>query len=264
MSIKKTPTLNTEILFQLLVKFIKPLLICDIGTLDASHSVILRKISNAPKILAFEANPYNYRAIIATNIAKTNNIEVIHRAVSNKPGQLTFNVQKYESGSADLWKSGTSSILQRNESVGDTEEVIVDAIRLDDYLIEKQLSSTPTALWIDVEGAGHQVLEGIKEVVNNILFLQVEVETEEVWQEQKLKKEVQTLLTDYGFIEVGRGKHDEQHDLVYINQSYFEHHNLKCQILIGLSVTFYYIRKYGGHILSNILLIPILGIWRKD
>ena len=261
---KKTPILNTEILFQLLVKFIKPLLICDIGTLDASHSVILRKISKAPKILAFEANPYNYHAIIASNIHKANSIEIIHTAVSNKPGQLTFNVQKYEKNSDELWKSGTSSILQRNESVGDTEEVIVNAIRLDDFLIEKQLSSTPTALWIDVEGAGYQVLEGIKNITNNILFIQVEVETEEVWQDQKLKKEVQTLLSGYGFVEVGRGKHDEQHDLIFINTKVLETSQLKCSSIVNLSILFYYIRKYGGHMLSNFLLIPFLGIWRKD
>ncbi len=261
---KTSRVLNTEILFQLFVKFIKPELICDIGTLDASHSILLRKISSSAKIIAFEANPYNYQKIINTGIAELNNISVIHKAVSNKSGQLVFHVQKHSNSNEDYWKAGTSSILQRNQSVGDTEEVKVDAIRLDDFLLETQNSSRSIALWIDVEGAGYEVLEGIKGIAKDITFLQVEVETEEVWKDQKLKADVQKILSDSGFVEVGRGKHDEQHDLVFVNRRYLVDNSTKCNTLVTVAIIFYYIRKYGGHMLSNILLIPILGIWRNN
>ncbi len=256
--------LNTEILFQLLVKYIKPELICDIGTLDASHSILLRKISKQARIIAFEANPHNYENIINKGIASEANIELIRKAVSNNPGQLVFHVQKYTDDEKDQWMAGTSSILQRNKEVGDTEEVSVESVRLDDYLKAEAPGSNSIALWIDVEGAGYEVLEGIESIANNITFLQVEVETEEIWQGQMLKKDIQPLMETYGFIEIGRGKHEKQHDLVYINQSYFNNNRTKCNALVSLAVFFYYLRKWGGHILSNIMLIPFLGIWRRQ
>ena len=197
--------LNTEILFQLLVKHIKPEIICDIGALDASHSIVLRKISRRARIIAFEANPHNYENIISRGLARKANIEVIQKAVSNKSGQLVFHVQKYSDDRQDQWMAGTSSILQRNKEVGATEEASVESIRLDDYLNAEPPVSNSIALWIDVEGAGFEVLEGIQNITKHISFLQVEVETEEIWQGQKQKKDIQSLMQAYGYLEVGRG-----------------------------------------------------------
>ena len=160
----KSRVLNTEVLFQLFVKFIKPEIICDVGTMDASHSILLRKISSTAQIIAFEANPYNYQKIINRGIAESNNIEVVHKAVSNNSNQLVFHVEKCSNNNDDQWKAGTSSILKRSESVGDTEEVSVEAVRLDDFLNETGKLGNNTALWIDVEGAGFEVLEGIKNI----------------------------------------------------------------------------------------------------
>lgn len=86
----------------------------------------------------------------------------MHKAVTNKSGELTFHVQKYSSNNEDTWKAGTNSILERRESVGDTEEISVVAVRLDDFLNETGQLRNTTALWIDVEGAGFEALEGIK------------------------------------------------------------------------------------------------------
>ena len=260
----RTPgVLNTEILFQLLVKYLRPELIGDIGTLDASHALELRKISRQARIIAFEANPHNYRKIVNAGKADKANIEVLHKAVSNASGQLRFHVQKYSDSEQDQWMAGTSSILQRSEQVGETEEVSVEAIRLDDYLDDALGNAPSIALWIDVEGAGYEVLEGIKSISKAIMFLQVEVETVEVWQGQKLKKDVQALMAAYGFVEIGRGKHENQHDLVFVNRDYLNDHKAKIRTLVRLAVFFFYVRKWGGHILSNMMLAPILGIWRK-
>jgi FkbM family methyltransferase len=260
----KSRVSNTEIFFQLLVKYLKPEIICDIGTLDASHSILLRHISRIPRIIAFEANPYNFNKIIDRHIPETENIEVFHKAVTNKAGELVFHVQKYTDSNEQKWMAGTSSILQRNVDVGETEEVNVDAIRLDQFLneIEPDINNKSIALWIDVEGAGYEVLEGITDISSQIIFIQVEVETEEIWQGQKLKKDVLELVQNLGFIELGRGKHEKQHDLILINKEYFMKNRNICIRLSRLSVIFYYVRKWGGHIFSNILLTPILGISR--
>ena len=262
----KSRVLNTEILFQLLVKYLKPEIICDIGTLDASHSILMRHISKIPRIIAFEANPYNFKDILDRNIPEKENIEVHHKAVSNKADELIFFVQKYNNDAGQKWMAGTSSILQRNVGVGDTEEVTVDAVRLDHFLndIAPGINKNSIALWVDVEGAGYEVLEGISEISHNVVFIQVEVETEEIWQGQKLKSDVLDLVIKLGFVEIGRGKHEKQHDLILINKAYLSKNKQKCIRLVRLAVFFYYIRKWGGHVLSNLLLTPILGIYRHN
>ena len=260
-----SPVINTEIFFQLLVKYLRPDVICDVGALDASHSVLLRHITRIPRVIAFEANPDNYNAILEKGIDKTADIEVFHRAVSNEPGELVFHVQKYDDRSGQQWMAGTSSILERSRGVGDTEQVHVEAIRLDQFLqqLEPAIDEKQIALWIDVEGAAYQVLEGISGIANNILFIQVEVETVEVWQGQRLKQDVVELAQKMGFIELARGKHEEQHDLILINSIYLDNNRLKCALMTMLSVFFYYARKWGGHVFSNLLLVPILGFYRK-
>jgi FkbM family methyltransferase len=110
------------------------------------HSVLFRKISGQAQIIAFEANPYNSQKIISRGIAEFNNIEVVHKAVSNNSNQLLFHVQQYTNNNKDQWKAGTSSILERREVVGDTEEVNVEAVRLDDFLNETGRLSNNTAL----------------------------------------------------------------------------------------------------------------------
>jgi len=262
----KSRILNTEIFFQLLVKYLKPDIICDIGTLDASHSILLRHISKIPRIIAFEANPYNFKKILDRRIPETENIELFQKAVSNTAGTLVFHVQKYKDDAEKMWMAGTSSILQRSQSVGDTEEVNVEAVRIDRFLKDNDpdIDNKSIALWVDVEGAGFEVLQGMSDISSNILFIQVEVETEEIWQGQKLKQDVLDLASKLGFVEIGRGKHDRQHDLILINGDYFSNNRQKCLALTRLAALFYYIRKWGGHIFSNFLLAPVLGIHRHN
>jgi FkbM family methyltransferase len=262
----KSRILNTEILFQLLVKYLKPEIICDIGTLDATHSILLRHISKTSRIIAFEANPYNYEKIIENRVPETEKIEAINKAVSNESGSLVFHIQKYSNSSDQAWMAGTSSLHQRDQEVGETEEINVEAVRLDEFLADHvpSISGKSIAIWIDVEGAGYEVLEGLSEIAGNIVFIQIEVETETVWKGQRLKQDVVQLMDEMGFIEVARGKHDKQHDLILLNREYFLNHRIQCLALISTGVIFYYIRKWGGHILSNLILVPFLGIRRRN
>mgnify|MGYP001816204107 CR=1 FL=1 len=101
-----------------------------------------------------------------------------------------FNVQKYSSADDQQWMAGTSSLLQRKESAGETEQVHVQAVRLDNFLRETDadINNKRIALWIDAEGAAYQVMEGISDIASRMLFIQVEVETGEIWQGQQPKK----------------------------------------------------------------------------
>jgi hypothetical protein len=61
----------------------------------------------------------------------------VHKAVSSDSGELVFNIQKYKNVcDQQLMGKGTSSLLQRKESVGETEQVHVQTVRLDNFLRE--------------------------------------------------------------------------------------------------------------------------------
>jgi len=105
----KSRAVNTGIFFRFLVKYLKPDIVCDVGTLDASHSILLRHISRILRIIAFEANPCNHEHILARGIEKSANIELVHKAISNESAELVFNVQKYENACDQQWMAGTIS-----------------------------------------------------------------------------------------------------------------------------------------------------------
>ena len=105
---------NTEILFKLLLKYLKPKTVCDIGTMDASHSLIFRKVLPKSKIYAFEANPYNAQAIRNNKAVMNAGIQLNEIAISDKEGEITFNIQA-DNVETNSWQKGASSILKRKE-----------------------------------------------------------------------------------------------------------------------------------------------------
>ena len=86
--------LNTEILFQLLILWMKPKIICDIGSRDAIQSLNFKRISQDSKVIAFEANPINADKIKKNPLVVSHNIELQHKAVSSKNGFITFHVKR--------------------------------------------------------------------------------------------------------------------------------------------------------------------------
>lgn len=251
---------NTTILFQLLIKYIRPGLICDIGSMDASHSIIFRKILPQAKIIAFEANPVNADKIRKNSIVKEAGIELKESIVSNHEGTKEFNIQLDVSGE-NSWRKGSSSLLSRREEGVSTETVSIESHRLDNVISD---GNGNIVLWIDVEGAAYEVLEGSKGVMDKVACVHVEVETEEVWDGQRLKEDVDKLMRSYGFVSVARGKFDFQHDVVYLNKELCEKHYYRIKYILVLSKTLTMIRKWGGHILGDlVILLFIPEILRK-
>lgn len=90
--------------------------------------------------------------------------------------------------------------------------------RLDSF-IQSDLGadSAIIALWIDAEGAAYEVLQGMENVRAAVCIANVEVETEEFWQDQRLWPAVASLMRDFDFKPIARRAGDRQFDVLFIN-----------------------------------------------
>ena len=102
---------NTEILFKLLLKYLKPSIVCDIGTMDATHSLIFRRILPAAKLYAFEANPVNAAEIRNNKDVINAGIELREQAISDTEGEITFNAEIIPEGTADTTRFVTKKAI---------------------------------------------------------------------------------------------------------------------------------------------------------
>ena len=96
--------------------------------------------------------------------------------------------------------------------------VSVRAVRLDSFLTDVLAGPARTiALWIDVEGAAYEVLEGIDRIRDRVCLVHVEVETRAFWQGQRLWPDIDALMRQLGFTPIARRPGDEQFDVVFVN-----------------------------------------------
>lgn len=206
--------LNTERLFPKLLTLVQADTILDVGSMDATHSLRFRGVLPEARIIAFEANPLNCRAIQANPDVRQAVIEVEHKAVSNKNGTLTFNVENVPDGPGSSWRKGISSIHTRLTNSKGMTTVDVEAVRLDTFLATLDPKPEFVAVWMDVEGAAYEALEGFGSASEQIRLIHVEVETKPMWEGQKLKPEVERLAAQMGFVNIARGPNEDQHDIV--------------------------------------------------
>ena len=99
-----------------------------------------------------------------------------------------------------------------------SKPVPVRAVRLDSFLTDVLAGPASTiALWIDVEGAAYEVLEGIDGIRDRVCLVHVEVETRAFWQGQRLWPDIEALMGRLGFTPIARRPGDEQFDVVFVN-----------------------------------------------
>ncbi len=233
--------LHTEVLFYLLLGTFRPGLVCDIGSMDGLHARRFRSILPDSRIVAFEANPRNASLIRENPDVARRKIEVRQAAAWNEDGYVTFHIESApERDRAEAWRRGTSSTRSRLAgSLGDSE-IRVESVRLDTFMRRQEPPPAGAGLWIDVEGAAFEVLEGLAGARELVQAVHVEVETRAVWQRQKLKPEVERLMVDLGFDVLGRGFVESQHDLVFIGRRLHEtyHRSVNAIILFARLLTY--------------------------
>ena len=209
--------LKTKYLFLNLLRIFKHGLILDVGSMDGSDSMRFRRMSALSKILAFEANPYNFAKMQANPHLAAMNIEVRNHLVSSKAEKGKFYISKGAVEGVNSGNMGTSSSIKPVNVADVAEEIEVATVRLDEVIAQEVASTVWVAMWIDVEGAAYEVLRSVGNAKQQIAFLHIEVELVEFWEGQKLKNDVVNLATELGLVLMARSVNDQQQDLVFIN-----------------------------------------------
>ena len=211
------PVVNSELLFQNLCKLYKADLICDVGSFDGAQA--LHFCGSNARVVALEANPFN-AGLLATNMRVANaGIDVFHLAAWNSDEEISFNVLNVPHAASGYRRNKMSSIRSRSGGKFDSQNVTVQATRLDSFVASLD-TETPgsIALWIDVEGVGFEVVEGIREIYENVCVIHIEVESREFWQGQHLWPDVLVLMNKFGFSPIARRRGDVQVDVVFISE----------------------------------------------
>lgn len=145
---------------------------------------------NPSNCYIIEAHPECYR-YIANYYPQYNSFNI---AASNKTEVTNFNA-----GIIGEEKNiGISSVLTRTLSPFKSNVIEVDGWRMEDFM--KQLSiDNFDFMKIDVEGFSLQVLKGFGNKIKKTKYIQMEVETKEVWKNQSYYKEVLKYMKTMGF-----------------------------------------------------------------
>jgi FkbM family methyltransferase len=226
--------LKTKYAFHLLVSFLRPQVILDIGSMDGADSKRFARLVPGAQTVAFEGNPDNYRAMCADVELAAMSIRLENALVSDVPGSTSFFVQKPE---ADMtgFNRGTSSTRQRSLEGASTEEVVLDAVRIDEFVTGEYPNVSRAAAWVDVEGHSYGVLKSMDGVAGKIKLIHAEVETEEIWPQQKLEKEVLMLAESMGFVLLARGPGKVQRDVILANNLWYEQNRKVIQRILSVA-----------------------------
>ena len=200
-----SPLVNTKTLFTALLKRLACDLVLDIGSRDGRQALLFREVLPAAPVVAFEANPYNFRRMSAQPALRERGIAMMPLAVSHEDGQAIFHISQadYDAPESEANNLGTSSLLVHPE-VKTLADITVETVRLETFLQRPEyVDCRRIALWIDVEGAEYLVLEGLGAAVSRVCLIHVETARQAVRQGQKARAEVSKLLAGWDFVELG-------------------------------------------------------------
>jgi FkbM family methyltransferase len=213
---------NSEFLFRSLAKSLGAEVICDVGAFDCAHSKQFKAIG--ARVIALEANPVNFAELARDASLAAAGIELFNYAAWNRDEDVTFNVVDATARDAE-WRKMISSVRERSAANRfDSRPVRVRGVRLDTLLggvLPEPAGAI--ALWIDVEGAAYEVLEGIHGIRERVCLVHVEVETSAFWEGQRLWPDIVALMRRLGFTPVARRPGDGQFDVVFVNDRWLAH-----------------------------------------
>jgi FkbM family methyltransferase len=204
--------MNVNALFTCLIKKLDVDCVCDIGSMDGTQSILFRNALPGAEIFAFEANPANYNSMANDADIKSHGIKVVQGAVANSSRKVNFYLEEHR---------GKGSLLEKDNAVKETVEV--DSLRIDDFISGSGRGFRNIALWVDVESAGFEVIEGMEGIKDLVSVIHMELETRHIRKKQKLKDDVASMLASYGFTEVATAqpvKGKPQFNTVFINKNH--------------------------------------------
>lgn len=242
--------LNAGALFVMLLRRLRPQMICDVGSADGQHAERFASFAPWARVVAFEASPVNMEFVQRNAAVRSGRVEAVHTAVADFDGTATFHVPDIPYGTEEVPDRGDpcrqSSIRERLQQRVPMREVTVPCTRLDTFVSQSDTMPESIALWVDVEGVAYEVLEGMASVHDRVQVVHVEVEDEPFWHAQKLRSDVESLLRRQGFRGLARGSSTAQYDLVFVNERTLRAHPVLIRLLVLASAVFSLVQGLGG------------------
>lgn len=202
-------------LFFGLTRIMKPKLFIEAGAKAATTSLKVRELVPKARIVAFEANPYNVELYRKKHDYSASNVEYLHHALSNKAGDLTFYIRKTVAGESLPPETGRSSILKRNDASTTYDEVTVPAVVLDAFFPKNE----PNCIWMDVEGATQQVLEGGSRLLRSTKVAIIEAADRQIWEGQWLAPKTIEYMLARDLVPVARDfEYKGQYNIVFVSK----------------------------------------------
>ena len=210
---------DTKSLFVSLIKKWRCDLVLDIGSRDGKQSLLFKDILPTTRVVAFEANPRNYKRMMRDALL-TGRISILPCAVSDVDGKAQFYIAEadYDAQETEENNLGISSLLV-HPSVKSSETAEVETVRLDTFLRRPEYSDCKAvALWIDVESAEYWVLKGMGGVADRVKIVHVETAKTPMRIGQRTYDEISQLLVSMGFTEIASGIDDKANwgDVVFV------------------------------------------------
>ena len=205
-------------------KLLKPNYFFDIGSHNGSVSIAVKKAVPTVKCYAFEANINNYETF--QNREEFNQLSIDYRylAIANYNGVADFHIPTEIDGNKLHKNIGNASLMTRETKDCQYQTTKVNCSKLDDFCINNNIEldeNQNLALWIDVEGAALQVIEGAKSCLAKTSLILVEVEEYQYWNSSALADRIMNELILNNFIPVTRDfERLMQYNLLFINSKY--------------------------------------------
>lgn len=234
---RKRSTDDLERLFFRIVRELSPDLFIEAGAKNGSTSRRARRYLPEALITAFEANPMNFARYSPNFESHPDRISYLHQALSDADGEVTFNVRIVDGRPA---ADGQGSLLTSENSSSPHKVVTVPAVRLDSHFSADSFDRC--AVWMDVEGASKQVLEGGSGILDKIDALFIEVEDRVMWDGQWLGKDVMAFLLQYDLVPFARDYQSRyQYNVLFLKRPYLD--NARVRLFFAEYLSMAYARR---------------------
>lgn len=206
--------------------------IFDIGSRDGHQSVEFKNWFPEAKIIAFEANPNQISEM--KRVTNGYDIQIVQKALGNYNGKTKFFICRNNVGASSLFK--VNDHLRSKE--WPQYEIETGIVRLDTWCSDNKIKEIDL-LWMDVQGAEKVVAEGIGDLLYNVKAICSEAEIEHMYHGSSLKKDLDELLSKYGFEEIQTfhmcpqnnltldylKKNQGEVDVIYVNKKFIKNEN---------------------------------------
>jgi FkbM family methyltransferase len=210
------------VLMHRLMEVIQPQVCLEVGAHEASFSIRCADLLPDSRVIALEANPDVWQQHVGDISSQAPAVDYRNLAAWNTTGVVDLLRRRDV-----LPTRGDHSLLYRLAEVTDGYERVSVPARTIDSIVEDacmDLDEDPeylrTALWIDVEGATRQVLEGAEKTLRSTWALTVELERVPFWKGAALDEEIDEILKGAGLEPVLEDVGDlRQRNVVYVLDS---------------------------------------------